>query len=65
MVNDKDYYYEIRSKIPNTNIKKAARTIFLNKTGFNGMYRVNSKGKFNIPFGDMKKWLIFMMKIIF
>ena len=53
-VNDKEFYYECRAKLPKTNLKKAARTIFLNKTGFNGMYRVNSKGEFNIPFGDMK-----------
>ena len=39
-------------------IKKSAIFIFLNKTGFNGMYRENSKGEFNIPFGQMKKPLI-------
>lgn len=53
-VNNKDFYYDFRGERPETDLKKAARTIFLNKTGFNGMYRVNSKGEFNIPFGDMK-----------
>jgi len=37
---------------------KSALFIFLNKTGFNGMYRENSKGEYNIPFGQMKNPLI-------
>lgn len=39
-------------------IQKSSLFIFLNKTGFNGMYRENSKGEYNIPFGQMKKPLI-------
>jgi len=45
------YYYEVRRQEPLDDIKKAARLIFLNKTCYNGLYRVNKKGKFNVPLG--------------
>lgn len=50
---EKDYYYEVRrwDRLSLSLVERAARTIFLNKTGFNGLYRVNSKGLFNVPFG--------------
>lgn len=55
------YYYDARvryNKIKTTNIEKASLFIFLNKTGYNGMYRENSKGEYNIPFGKHEKCLI-------
>ena len=56
----KYYYYSIRDKFNsiclnnNTAIEKASYFIFLNKTCFNGLYRVNRKGQFNVPMGAYK-----------
>ena len=50
-----NFYYELRASDPKTEIEKASRTLFLNKTGFNGLYRLNSKGLFNVPFGKREK----------
>jgi DNA adenine methylase len=47
-------YYEIRAAVPRSECAKAARMIYLNKTCFNGLYRVNKKGEFNVPWGKRK-----------
>lgn len=54
--NSETYYYQIRSQDTATLslVERAARIIYLNKTCFNGLYRVNSKGRFNVPYGRYK-----------
>ncbi len=60
--NSEEFYYELRNKDRNKSLfdrlsdyKRAGRTIYLNKACFNGLYRVNSKNEFNVPFGKKTK----------
>lgn len=68
--NNSESYYKCRTrfndiKFDETNlVEKAALFIYLNKCGYNGMYRENSKGKFNIPFGKMKNPKICDTKVL-
>jgi DNA adenine methylase len=57
---NKEYFYSIRNKNPVTldPVERASRFIFLNKTCYNGLFRVNKKGRFNVPFGRYKNPLI-------
>lgn len=60
-INTKEYYYSLREIDRDlekynelSNIEKASRFMYLNKTGFNGLYRVNQKNQYNVPFGSYK-----------
>lgn len=69
--NEKEYFYEIRELDRDkekysqlTKVERASRLLYLNKTCYNGLYRVNQAGQFNTPFGNYKNPNIINEKVI-
>ncbi len=53
-----EYYYQLRNRYFDNEIERAAQFLYLNRMCFNGLYRVNNRGKFNVPIGSKKKVLL-------
>ena len=46
-----EHYYHLRAENPDSGIKQAAKLLYLNRTAFGGIYRLNREGRFNVPYG--------------
>ena len=60
--NNEPEFYRIRASTPRTSYGRAARFIYLNKLCFNGLYRVNNKGEFNVPYGRHPEAVVYCDK---
>jgi len=62
--NTREYYYDERKKSYSDPVDRAAQFLFLNKTSFNGIYRENLQGVYNVPYGNKKYRELFDFKLI-
>ena len=61
---DRETFEKVRASRPSSKLGIASRFIYLNKTCFNGLWRVNSKGEFNVPWGKLENPMIFDESIL-
>jgi DNA adenine methylase len=57
-IHNKELYYQVRNSVPANEIERAIRFIYLNRTCWNGLYRVNKKNEFNVPIGTKDKVIL-------
>ncbi len=62
MKTGRDVYYRVRKSRPGTPVCRAARFLYLNRLGFNGVYRVNRQGSYNVPYGGNDRNLDFFWR---
>lgn len=63
--NTERFYYYMRGKIADNEVERAARFYYLNRTSFNGIYRENLSGEYNVPYGFKKYMALFDYDLIF
>ncbi len=62
--NTRECYYDVRSRVPRTKVGRAARFLYLNRTCWGGVHRLNREGTFNVPFGDSGREIICRQDVI-
>ena len=62
--NEQSFYYQLRSTLPEDDTIRAAKFLYLNRTSFNGIYRENLRGEYNVPFGNRNLTYLFEDKNI-